>query len=87
MSVARCVVIDLEGMSGAIKVDDIDLSQHVSGFDSEYRQQIEHAAMRRALYEVIWIVTHPPKENVRARPCPALSDEEIKARLKELIND
>jgi hypothetical protein len=45
------------------------------------------AAMRRALYEVIWIVTHPPNGNAKARPCPELSDAEIKARLKELIND
>ena len=50
------------------------------------KKRLEHAAMRKALYEVIWIVAHPPGENTRARPCPQLSDEDIKARLKELIN-
>lgn len=51
------------------------------------RRRLEHASMRRALYEVVWTFAHPPKGNVRARPCPPLSDKEIKAWLKGLIND
>ena len=62
------------------------LSEFREPVHDDTKSKTEHAAMRRALYEVVWIVTHPPKGNARARQCPELSDEEIKTRLKELIN-
>lgn len=51
------------------------------------KRQLEHAAMRRALYEMLWELTHPATENARARPCLSLSDRDIQLRLKELICD
>lgn len=57
--------------------------KHVS--EAEAKKALEEAAMRRALYVMLWDMTHKKKENVRAQPCPVLSDEEIKRRLRRLL--
>lgn len=53
--------------------------------EAEARKAIEEAAMRRALYEMLWEMTHKAHDGVPARPCPHLSDDEIGRRLRRLL--
>lgn len=49
------------------------------------KKVIEEAEMRRALYEMLWAMTHKAHDGVPAQPCPSLDDEEIKRRLRRLL--
>lgn len=53
--------------------------------ESEAREAIEKAAMRRALYVMLWDMTHKAHDGVPAQPCPVFGDEEIKRRLRSLL--
>jgi len=47
----------------------------------EALRYLEEATMRRALYKQLWEEAHPNSK----LPCPDLSDEEIKTRLRKLF--
>ena len=51
---------------------------------------LEKAAMRRALFELIWERAHPKPKSVddrpvRSEPMPRLSDDQIRKELKDLL--
>lgn len=54
--------------------------------EEDAKKAIEDAAMRRALYVMLWDMTHKSSDGgPPARPCPAFGDEEIKRRLRSLL--
>ena len=51
--------------------------------EQEARQEIHRAEMRRALYQMMY--NEAQRVMHHKMPCPILSDEEIKRRLKKLL--
>lgn len=53
------------------------------------RKQLEDMEMRKALYRLIWEMSHPAKPHpqgvIPAQPCPSLSDEEIQDELRRIL--
>ncbi len=52
--------------------------------EAQARRIIADAKMRRGLFEWLWQF-HPDTEGRYPRPCPSLSDEQIKSELKRIL--
>ena len=51
------------------------------------KENLERAKMRRALYEMLWQMTHEANGRIPAEPCPDLNDRQIYLRLKDLLGN